>query len=105
MSRLDEYIKSKGKSSVDDLTDDEILSFFCDGFGGFDMKCQGHKAMLGIRDGGLKRENVVKAMRHSLKTKQKFECYYVIPESGVGPILLKENEMGWQLFPKIKKEN
>jgi hypothetical protein len=47
----------------------------------------------------------VKAMRHSLKTKQKFECYYVIPESGVGPILLKEDEMGWQLFPKIKKEN
>ena len=92
------YLNKVGVGSVDELSDEQVVLFFKDeneenpiGLG-----CMAIDSAM--RFGGIKKEDIVKSMRKSMKTFVLFECVYIDGESAYGAYE-GERRAGWHIYP------
>lgn len=72
---IDEYIKKCGRSNIDELTDDELVSFFLPPINVFIfssdvMEALKHKDSIGMF-------KIVSCLKRAIKQKKNFYCYRV----------------------------
>ena len=105
---VEKYLSLQGKTRVSELTEDEILSFFCDEYCTKEtnsneyriMDIHSMNAINAIELGYFKKSKVIKSMAKALETGRRFGCYFILGESGDGNHFPPASDH-WKLTPKV----
>lgn len=79
----EEYLKLKGCSSVDELTDKEVEEYFLKGYMGFLSQMSVEKVVNERKTGLFNMDDAIKFMRQALDEEKDFECIYIMGEGVV----------------------
>lgn len=95
---VEEYLKSSKTSSVKKLSDEQVISFFKDGYCGNNMKYSYLLAESAVRANNLSMRDVISSMRKSMEEGITFKCSYIVSESANGSHDLPK-QIGWIVKP------
>jgi hypothetical protein len=79
----EEYLKLKGCSSVDELTDKEVEEYFLKGYMGFSSQMSVERVVNERKTGLFNMDDAIKFMRQALEEEKDFVCHYIMGEGVV----------------------
>lgn len=82
---IQEYLKQCSVSSIDELTDEQVVAFFKEPDVYVGQKCAVRDALLFGENRGFSKEEIMTSIRKSLKTGADFGITFVTGESAIGP--------------------
>lgn len=93
---IQEYLKQCSVKSVDELTDEQVVSYYTNGNAGIAQECAVELALQDYHKCGFTIEQIMYSIRKAMKTKTKFGLTYITNESAIGPT---GKESRWVLEP------
>lgn len=81
--KKEEYLKLKGCSSVDELTDKEVEEYFLKGYMGFSSQMSVERVVNERKTGLFNMDDAIKFMRQALEEEKDFVCHYIMGEGVV----------------------
>lgn len=93
---IQEYLEQCSVKSVDELTDEQVVSYYTKGNAGIAQMCAVELALQNYPISGFTREKIMLSIRKAMKTKTKFGLTYITNESAVGPT---ERKSRWVVEP------
>lgn len=98
MQKIEKYLKNLNLNHINDMSDEQVISFFVNGYGGDTSRWNALTAKSAIKTKELNAKDVVKSMRKAIEKDVTFECCFIVNESGNGAEGLPQKH-GWLLKP------
>lgn len=96
---VSKYLEEKGKTAINELTDNEVEGFFDNDFVDVGTKCSIETAKRIVRRGIITYEEYMTSLRKSLELGEPFVCVYITNEGVRTPEWTPAKESGWILKP------
>ena len=93
---IQEYLKQCSVKSVDELTDEQVVSYYTNGNAGIAQKCAVELALQDYSKCGFTKVQIMTSIRKAMATKVDFGMSYITNESANGPL---NNKTGWVVEP------
>ena len=93
---IQEYLKQCSVKSVDELTDEQVVTFYTNGNAGIAQKCAVELALQDYSKCGFTKVQIMTSIRKAMATKVDFGLTYITNESAIGPT---GKEPRWVLEP------
>lgn len=93
---IQEYLKQCSVKSVDELTDEQVVSYYTNGNAGIAQECAVELALQNYSECGFTKDQIMTSIRKAMVTKVKFGMTYITNESAIGPY---GKESRWVLEP------
>ena len=93
---IQEYLKQCSVKSVDELTDEQVVSYYTNGNAGIAQECAVELALQNYSECGFTKDQIMTSIRKAMVTKVKFGMTYITNESAIVPY---GKESRWVLEP------
>lgn len=93
---IQEYLKQCSVKSVDELADEQVVTFYTNGNAGIAQKCAVELALQDYSKCGFTKVQIMTSIRKAMATKVDFGLTYITNESAIGPT---GKESRWVLEP------
>ena len=93
---IQEYLKQCSVKSVDELTDEQVVTFYTNGNAGIAQKSAVELALQDYSKCGFTKVQIMTSIRKAMATKVDFGLTYITNESAIGPT---GKESRWVLEP------
>ena len=93
---IQEYLKQCSVKSVDELTDEQVVSYYTNGNAGIAQECAVELALQDYSKCGFTKVQIMTSIRKAMATKVDFGLTYITNESAIGPT---GKESRWVLEP------
>lgn len=94
---VDRYLKLCNVSTIDELSNEQVLRFLLDEHLDKPSKWYAFSAQAALKDGSLTEESIVQSIKKSMKIGKRFRCCYIENESANGEYFPRKS--GWILEP------
>lgn len=82
---IKEYLEQCSVKSVDELTDEQVVSYYTNGNAGITQKCAVELALQDYSKCGFTKIQIMTSIRKAMVTKVDFGMSYITNESAIGP--------------------